>query len=57
MRVLATATGKNYATVKRWASGELAVPEYVVALFELLRITPIDTRPSRFHKPRRRTPI
>lgn len=35
-RKLALATGKNYATVKRWAAGDLPVPEYVATILTLM---------------------
>jgi len=30
--------GKDYATLKRWLNGELAIPEYVTAIIELLEV-------------------
>lgn len=51
---LAQITGKDYATVKRWANGELVVPEYVIAIIELLERLPEAMRPARcFAEPRR----
>ncbi len=50
-RRLSEITGKDYSTVKRWASGEQAVPEYAVALIELLEIVPAAMRPIRFQRP------
>jgi hypothetical protein len=53
---IAAATGKDYATVKRWATGELPVPDYAVAIVELLEIVPEAMRPERFLRPARRIP-
>lgn len=53
MTRLAAITGVHYATVKRWASGELAVPDYASALIELLEVVPEAMRPERFHRPAR----
>ena len=48
MKRLSEATGVHYATVKRWASGELPVPEYAAAIIELLELVPSAMRPGRF---------
>lgn len=40
--------GKDYATVKRWAAGELPWPDYAVAVIELLERVPLDSRPPRW---------
>lgn len=56
MTRLAAVTGVHYATVKRWASGELVVPEYVCALIELLEVVPAAMRPARFHRQSRQDP-
>jgi hypothetical protein len=52
MTTLARATGVHYATVKRWANGDLEVPEYVVAIVELLEKVPAAMRPDRFQRSR-----
>jgi DNA-binding transcriptional regulator YdaS (Cro superfamily) len=54
MTRLAAITGVHYATVKRWASGELVVPAYACALIELLEVVPEAMRPERFHRQARR---
>lgn len=46
----AEATGVHYATVKRWSSGDLAVPEYAAALVELLEGVPVFLRPRRWSR-------
>lgn len=56
MTRLAEATGVHYATVKRWASGELVVPDYAKALVELLEVVPEAMRPARFHRGPRQGP-
>lgn len=52
MTHLARISGVHYATVKRWARGDLAPPEYACALVELLEATPSEQRPARFQRPR-----
>ena len=53
MTAMARITGVHYATVKRWASGDLPVPEYAAAIVELLEAVPAAMRPERFQKPPR----
>ena len=50
MTAMARICGVHYATVKRWAAGDLPVPEYAVALIELLEVVPAAMRPERFHR-------
>ena len=45
---LSQSIGVHYATVKRWASGDLTVPEYAVSVIELLEVVPAAMRPKRF---------
>jgi hypothetical protein len=52
MTLLARACGVHYATVKRWANGDLAVPEYAQAIVELLEQVPVAMRPDRFQRQR-----
>lgn len=47
-RSLSRATGKNYATVKRWSTGDLPVPAYVDMLLELLELLPKSEWPAQF---------
>jgi DNA-binding transcriptional regulator YdaS (Cro superfamily) len=54
MTRLASALGVHYATVKRWANGEMDVPEYAAAAIELLEIVPAALRPKRFTVPQAR---
>ena len=53
MTAMARALDVHYATVKRWASGDLQVPEYACAVVELLEKVPAAMRPDRFQKPPR----
>ena len=53
MTALARICGCHYATVKRWASGDLTVPEYAAAIVELLEVVPAAMRPDRFQRPPR----
>jgi DNA-binding transcriptional regulator YdaS (Cro superfamily) len=48
MKRLSEALGVHYATVKRWASGDMVVPEYAAAVIELLEKVPAALRPRRF---------
>jgi hypothetical protein len=50
LRKLSILTGKDYATVKRWANGTLAVPEYVATIIELLEVVPESRLPDRIVK-------
>jgi hypothetical protein len=50
MTLMAKATGTHYSTVKRWANGELAPPEYACAIVELLETIPAAMRPERFQR-------
>lgn len=50
MTQLAKITGVHYATVKRWARGDLHPPAYACALIELLEVIPQAMRPERFQK-------
>lgn len=52
-RSLSRATGKNYATVKRWSTGQLPVPEYVEMILDLLAKVPVSQRPACFFAFRR----
>lgn len=52
MAMLARACGAHYSTVKRWANGDLAVPEYAVAIVELLERVPAAMRPDRWLRSR-----
>ena len=54
MTRLAAITGVHYATVKRWSNGSMPVPDYAVAIVELLEIVPEAMRPSRFLRPPRK---
>lgn len=47
---LARAIGKDGSTVRRWASGAVAVPDYITAMLELLREVPAAFRPARWGK-------
>ncbi len=42
------ATGIAVSTLRRWTSGELALPEYAVAMLELLERVPSAFRPARW---------
>ncbi len=53
MAHLARITGVHYATVKRWANGDLQPPAYACALVELLEVVPAALRPERFQRPRK----
>lgn len=48
-RRLATAVGKDIATVKRWAANDLEVPIYITAVFELLEAVGDDV-PKRWER-------
>lgn len=50
MTAMARITGTHYSTVKRWASGDLPVPEYACAIVELLEAVPAAMRPDRFQR-------
>lgn len=54
MTRLASITGKDYSTVKRWAAGDLDVPGYAVTIVELLELVPAERRPERYGKPHRK---
>lgn len=45
---MSRALGVDASTVRRWASGALAVPEYAWATVELLEATPAAFRPPRW---------
>jgi DNA-binding transcriptional regulator YdaS (Cro superfamily) len=45
---LSKALGVAPSTVQRWASGEIEVPDYVVAVIELLEKVPVAFRPARW---------
>ncbi|CAB4122831.1 HTH_XRE domain containing protein [uncultured Caudovirales phage] len=47
---LAKALGIDPSTVRRWMNGSIAVPEYAVAVVELLEVVPAAFRPERFFK-------
>lgn len=47
---LCRAIGKDASTVRRWVSGSVPVPDYAVALVELLEVTPTAFRPGRWIK-------
>lgn len=44
------ASGVSYATVKRWSSGALPVPEYAASIVELLEGVPPFLRPRRWSR-------
>lgn len=46
MRRISEITGKDYATVKRWANGTLEVPPYASILIELLEVVPESRLPE-----------
>jgi hypothetical protein len=46
MRKLSEITGKDYSTVKRWASGQLEVPPYASFLIVLLEVVPESRLPE-----------
>lgn len=46
MRRISELTGKDYATVKRWANGALEVPPYASVLIELLEAVPESRLPE-----------
>jgi lambda repressor-like predicted transcriptional regulator len=54
MTRLSKGVGVHYATVKRWAAGDLPVPEYAAAAIELLEAAPASTWPARFAPPTKR---
>jgi hypothetical protein len=55
---LAAITGKDYATIKRWANGQQPVPDYAASIVELLELVPAESferLPERFQARKRRT--
>lgn len=52
----AEATGINYTTVKRWATGAYPVPEYAATIVELLEGVPAFLRPVRWRGESERKP-
>ena len=44
---LGALTGRDYATVKRWASGDLETPAYVDVILDLLEALPKTYVPAR----------
>lgn len=47
-RKFSVAIGKDFTTVWRWASGQIDVPDYALALVEFLETCPVDKRPERW---------
>lgn len=50
---IARISGVHYATAKRWASGELPVPQYAATIVELLEKAPEEGRAAHVAKARR----
>ena len=48
--------GVHYATAKRWASGEIAVPAYVETIIGLMERLPTEQRPVVTRSRRRSAP-
>jgi len=45
---LSDAIGCSTSTIRRWTTGETPIPEYVIAILELLERTPIEERGARW---------
>ena len=48
MLKLADLTGRDIATVKRWANASVGLPAYVTAILDLLEAMPAKRMPKRF---------
>ena len=49
-RAIADALGVDPRTVSRWATNAIEIPEYVVAIAELLAALPLKDWPERWHR-------